>query len=50
MTVVFGLGMFAFGMTITLVGFFIAYLVASNSHNKRIQEEKESKKRKPWEA
>ena len=50
MTVEFGLGMFAFGMTVTIVGFCIAYYFAMKHHEEKTKQEQESKKRKPWEA
>ena len=34
MTAGFGIGLFFIGMTITIVGFFIAYCVAYNVHKK----------------
>ena len=34
MTSEFGIGLFFLGMTITIVGFFIAYCVAYNVHKK----------------
>ena len=32
MTASFGIGMFFFGVTVTVIGFFIAYIVASKHH------------------
>jgi cell division protein FtsN len=42
MTASFGIGMFFFGVTVTVIGFFIAYIVASKHH----KAEEEAKKEK----
>ena len=42
MTASFGIGMFFFGVTVTVIGFFIAYIVAFKNH----KAEEEAKKEK----
>ena len=45
MTASFGIGMFFFGVTVTVIGFFIAYIVASKHH--KAQEEAKKEKEGP---
>ena len=43
MTDEFGLGMFFFGVTVTVIGFFIAYTVAYKHHKAEEEAKKEKK-------
>ena len=45
MTVEFGWGMFAFGMTVTIVGFSIAGFIINWNEKKKIEEKEEKERR-----